>query len=136
MTDRVRVIAQVLGSTYIAVGVVGFFVTGFDGFFANGDDALLIFDLNGFHNVVHIGVGALWLAAAQLPRPEDTEGVHLGIGLVYLLATFLGAVGALEILSIDDNVFAPDNFLHLASALAALAAGFSARGAISARAAG
>lgn len=114
--------------------MLGYAITGFDGFFADGDDALLIFELNGFHNLVHIGVGAIWLLAARIPEPESVEGVHLGIGLVYLLATFLGAAGALEILSIDDGVFAPDNFLHLASAMVALIAGFSARSAVRARA--
>lgn len=77
---------------------------------------------------------AIWLLAARIPEPESVEGVHLGIGLVYLLATFLGAAGALEILSIDDGVLAPDNFLHLASGLVALIAGFSARSAVRARA--
>lgn len=124
-TDNVRTIAVAFGAAYLAAGVLGFLVTGFDDFARNTDEALLGFDVNPFHNIVHIGVGVLWLLAARLPRREAVEGVHIGIGGVLLLATVLGMIGALEALSIDGPL-AADNLLHLISGIAAVAVGLSA----------
>lgn len=114
--------ALTFGVTYLAVGLLGFAVTGLDDFARNGSEALLIFEVNPFHNLVHVGVGAIWMAAAAA-LPEDAHrGVTMGIGIVYSLATVLGAFGYLQVLSIDGLASA-DNFLHLATALAALGFG-------------
>lgn len=119
-----RAFALTFGAVYVLVGAVGFAVTGFDGlssFAANGDQQLLIFDINPFHNVVHLGVGAIWMAAAAVSahRPNLIYGVNFGIAGVYALATVLGFAGGLTALSIDAGL-APDNFLHLATAAVAL----------------
>lgn len=126
MHTGTRLFATIFGVAYVAGGLVGFAITGFDGFVANGDDALLIFEINPFHNVVHLGTGLLWLLAARLPKVEATQGVHQGIAIVYLLATVLGALGMLTILSIDGFA-AADNLLHLASAVGAGAAALVGR---------
>lgn len=119
-----RGFALVFGATYVLVGLIGFAVTGYGGldtFAANGDTQLLIFDINPFHNVVHIGVGAIWLAAAAVStnRPNLIFGVNFGIAGVYGLATVLGFAGGLTALSIDAGL-TPDNFLHLATAAVGL----------------
>lgn len=110
--------ALVFGAVYLLVGLVGFAVTGFDNFAGKTfDDELIIFALNPLHNIVHIGVGALWLGAAA--KHETAKGVNMLIGVVYGLVTILGMAGALKFLAIEGGG-APDNFLHLASSLLAI----------------
>ncbi len=106
--------ALAVGVAYLVAGVGGFAVTGFGGFVENTDYAFLGFDLNPFHNIVHLGVGALLLGVALIPQSSVAEGALLGGGLLYLLAAFLGFIDRLQILSIS-GALAPDNFLHLAS---------------------
>lgn len=117
--------ALVAGAAYVLGGIGGFFVTGFSGWFANDSDAVFILEVNPFHNIVHIGVGALWLFAGVWLIRAGTEGVNLAIGGVYVLAAILGYLGFLSILSIDGP-FAPDNFLHLITgAVAVVFAGWA-----------
>lgn len=127
MTGPQKSIAQVgavlIGVPYLAIGVIGFFFTGFGGFVQNGNAGLLGFDLNGFHNVIHLAVGAFLLLVARLDRTA-AEGALIGGGLVYALAAFLGFENRLQIISIND-VLAPDNFLHVVSALAVLGFGIA-----------
>ena len=108
-----QVFALVVGVVYALVGVVGFAVTGFEGVTQNGPDDLLGFDLNPFHNVVHLAIGLGFILASRLDATL-TQGIVIGGGLVYILAALLGFLNELQILSIDDEV-AADNFLHLVS---------------------
>lgn len=114
-----RLFAVVLGLGYVAAGVVGFAVTGFTGFVANTDETLLGFDLNIFHNIVHLAIGAGLVIASRMSDVSITQGVLIGVGLFYLVATLLGVLEYLPIISISD-ASAPDNFLHLFSGGAAL----------------
>ena len=119
-----QLFAVVVGVTYLAVGVVGFAATGFEGVVQDGPDSLLGFDLNPFHNVVHLGVGLILLVTGLLSDPTIAQGALIGGGLVYLLAALLGFLGGLEIISINSgDELAPDNFLHLFSGAAALGVG-------------
>src|SRR5919106_4860116 len=66
-----RTIAQsfclLIGAGLIAVGVLGF-VFGGTGFDAGGDvqgDDLAIFEVNGWHNVVHIATGAFLVVVSM-----------------------------------------------------------------------
>lgn len=113
--------ALVVGAVYAAVGVIGFFVTGFGNFVQNTDDALLGFSINPFHNVVHLAVGVYLIIVSQVDRPVS-EGALIGGGLVYLLATFLGFANSLQIISMN-GAGESDNFLHLVSGSAALGIG-------------
>lgn len=115
---------------YILIGLIGFVITGFDGFVANQGEALIVFDINPFHNVVHLVVGGGLLAVSLSREAAISEGALLGGGLVYLLAAFLGFIDQLPILAIDSPL-APDNFLHLVSGSAALLIGIA--GALQAR---
>lgn len=114
--------AVVLGGAYLLVGVAGFAVTGFDGWLQASGDQLLLFSVNPFHNLVHIVVGGLWLLGAWLTPRGAVEGVFLGIGAVYGVAAALGFLGALPILGIEQAL-SPVNFLHLGTAVAAVAIG-------------
>lgn len=81
-----------------------------------------IFMLNPYHNIVHLVIGSLWLIAAFAFTPAGTEGLNIAIGGVYALATVLGFLGYLSLLSIPSGA-AGDNWLHLVSALAPLVFG-------------
>jgi hypothetical protein len=56
-------LALVIGAVYVLVGLVGFAVTGFDGFAEPDGELLLgIFEINPLHNIVHLLIGAAGLA--------------------------------------------------------------------------
>ncbi len=114
--------ALVAGLVYVLIGISGFIVTGFDEFIGNSQETLLVFEVNPFHNVVHMVVGGLWLAAGLMLPPHAAQGVNFAIGGFYLLAAVAGflGLGILDDLLAIDGVLHPDNFLHLVTALAAL----------------
>ncbi|HEX2264146.1 MAG TPA: DUF4383 domain-containing protein [Pseudonocardiaceae bacterium] len=116
--------AVLAGLVYVTIGVLGFFWTGlFANFTEMTNEALFgIFLINPFHNIVHIAVGGLWLAAAFVLTPAGTEGVNFAIGGFYLLAAVLGFLGYLSLVSIPSGNDA-DNWLHLLSGLAAVVFG-------------
>ncbi|MDQ4072175.1 MAG: DUF4383 domain-containing protein [Actinomycetota bacterium] len=120
--NAARIFALLLGLGYVAVGVIGFAATGFSGFVANTDDALIGLDLNVFHNIVHIAIGAGLLVASRLPNVAVTQGILIRVGLFYVVAALLGFIDYLQIISIDGNL-AADNFLHLLSGAAAVVFG-------------
>ena len=107
------------GAIYLLVGIVGFFVTGFDNFAANGqDEVLLFFMINPLHNIVHILVGVAGLALSRTLAGARTFGLLLAVG--YGLAFLYGvlAVGKdWDILNINWA----DNVLHIASTLVGVA---------------
>jgi len=103
----------VFGLVYLAIGIAGFAVTGFDDFAEATQEELLVFALNPLHNIIHIMIGATWLIASR-DRVAALR-VTLAIGIVYSLVTVLGFFELLRILSIS-RLGEPDNFLHLATA--------------------
>jgi len=115
--------ALVVGFAYLAIGIVGFAITGFDDWVVDTREALVSFDLNGFHNLVHIGVGAILIGAALAPHPAITQGILIGGGAVYLVAAVVGFLGYLDQLLSIDGAAATDNFLHAVSGILAVAIG-------------
>ena len=61
----VKTYARILGWTFVAVGVVGFILTGFGGFFGMNGETLILFGVNPAHNVVHLILGATYLIGAR-----------------------------------------------------------------------
>ncbi len=114
-----RLFALVLGLGYLAVGVIGFAVTGFTGFVEDTNEALLGFELNIFHNIVHLAIGAGLIIASRMRDVTITQGVLIGVGLFYLLAAVLGFLNYLQIISIN-SALSPENFNHLLSGATAL----------------
>jgi len=113
-----RAFAVVFGFSYLAVGVVGFYFTGFHGFAAmDGPKLLGVFMINPLHNLVHIALGAAWLVGSR--THQAARLVNLAIGGLLGLVTVLGFAHCLMFLGIPD-LGAPDNFLHLLSATLAL----------------
>lgn len=106
--------ALVFGIVYLAVGLIGFAVTGFDGFFAESfSEKLILFPLNPAHNVVHILIGAAWLAGSR--RHDSAKTINLVIGVAYIAVFLLGLLGVLEWLAIEKGFDSADQWLHLAS---------------------
>ncbi|MDQ3644560.1 MAG: DUF4383 domain-containing protein [Actinomycetota bacterium] len=113
-------VALLLGVSYLAAGVIGFTVTGFTGFVAETDEQFLgFFDLNIFHNIVHLAIGLGLIIAAQMRDVTITQGVLIGVGLFYALAAVLGFLNYLQLISINDSL-SFDNFFHLLSGAIAL----------------
>lgn len=121
--------ALVFGVVYLLIGLVGFAVTGFDGFAAKSyNEELIIFALNPLHNIVHIAIGALWIGSSR--THEASKSTNTLVGAVYGLVFILGLLGVLKFLAIEDAA-EPDNYLHLGTAVLALyfgTAGASGRG--------
>jgi len=120
-----RLLATVFGAVYLLVGLLGFTVTGGVGFFATDGGLLLgLFEVNIFHNVAHLLIGAALLIAG-LSNVRAAKSVNITVGAAYLL---LGVVGLFlpgqpfNILAIN----AADNVLHFASAAVLLAVGIGA----------
>ena len=107
--------ALVFGVVYLIVGVVGFLVTGFEDFAANTDKNLILFEINPLHNIVHILIGAMWVAGAR--TAESAKQVNMIIGVAYLLVALLGIFGLLDDLISNNGA---DVGLHLVSGAAAL----------------
>jgi len=113
----------VAGVAYLALSVAGFFRTGLSGGTGLMNDMLFgIFMVNPIHNVVHLIVGMLWLLAAFVLTAAGAEGINLALGGFWVLATVLGFLGYLGALAVMPGT-APDNFLHLVTAIATLVLG-------------
>ncbi|MBN1094345.1 DUF4383 domain-containing protein [Blastococcus sp. TML/M2B] len=120
-----QILGLAFGAVYLLIGVIGFFITGFDNFFGNEngadvhhmDENLLGFMINPMHNVVHILIGAVGLALSRTLAGARTYGWLLAIGYGAAFIYGLFAVG-------EDwdflNLNAADNVLHLLTALVGL----------------
>ena len=108
------------GATLLLAGVLGFaadatFDTGGD---IDGDN-FIVFEVNGWHNLVHIVSGLLLLAAANT-RPT-AKTIALTFGVVYGLVTLWGLVDGETVFGLLP-VNGADNVLHLLLSAAAVAA--------------
>jgi hypothetical protein len=115
--------ALLFGAVLLIVGIVGFIA---DSSFGSGTDVdgsdLIVFEVNGWHNIVHIASGLVGLALWR--SPATARLYALGFGAVYLAVTVWGfATGdhVLWLLPVD----AADNVLHLAIAVTGLVAGLA-----------
>ena len=113
------------GAVLLVVGILGFiadasFDTGSD---VNGSD-FIIFEVNGWHNIVHILSGLLGLAVFR--QPAAARAYALGFGAVYLVVTIWGFATGDQVLWLIP-VDTADNILHLLIAVTGLAAGLSSR---------
>ncbi len=106
------------GAALLLAGLLGFLVNASFGIGSvpNGNvqgGSLLGFEVNGWHNIVHLASGVVLLAAAS-KRPS-AKAVALAFGLVYGLVAILGLIDGKDILGIIP-VNGPDNALHVALA--------------------
>jgi Domain of unknown function (DUF4383) len=119
-----RLYAALVGGALVIAGIIGFF---YDASFATGDDLRAdavfgVLDVNGWHNLVHLTLGLLGLAAAGYAA----RTYALAVGLLYVILAVWGFIetedgfGALlDVVPVNTE----DNFLHLILGLTGLAAG-------------
>lgn len=115
------------GGTLLAVGLIGFlanasFVVGKE---LEDDPLLGIFDVNGWHNVVHLLSGAFLLAFAK--KRATAKATALAFGLVYGLVTVIGFIDGTDVLAIIPTNGA-DNVLHLVISALAIVSGLVSSG--------
>jgi hypothetical protein len=119
-----RLYCTLVGGVLVIAGIIGFF---YEASFATGhsvvsDDVFGILAVNGWHNLIHLALGLLGLAAAGYAA----RTYALGVGLLYVvlaiwgfLETDNGVAVLLDLVPINSE----DNWLHLILGLTGLAAG-------------
>lgn len=115
MTSPSRTFATIFGWVYLAVGAIGFALTGFSGFAATEGPVLIFFEINPLHNIVHLLIGAVLVVAGRNSE-SVARGVVATIASTYLVVGIVGFFildSAVNILAINQ----PDNFLHIGTAL-------------------
>jgi uncharacterized protein DUF4383 len=130
--DRGRSAAQwfclVVGGTLVVVGLLGFLAEAtFDTSAGSDPGALdgenfILFEVNGWHNVVHIASGLFLLALAGKHRTARTAA--LSFGAIYGVVTVIGLIDGHDVLGLVP-VNPADNVLHILLTVAALAAGLT-----------
>ena len=120
-------LGPILGATYILLGIVGFFVTGFTGFTANTNETLLGLELNVFHNIVHIGAGLFLFIMTRFTPAPAAEGAMMGVGLTLVVLFVIGVTGDgnLSILSVV-GMGSAIHFFHLVTGVLVLVIGLLA----------
>jgi hypothetical protein len=138
-----RSIAQwfclVMGPVLVLVGLLGFLAESRFDTASGGDPGALdghdfiIFEVNGWHNVVHIAIGALLLVAAG----SAARGAALFVGILYIALCVLGFIatgdGGITFVAKDDVLLKvvpvnnEDNVLHLILGITGVIAYFASR---------
>jgi Domain of unknown function (DUF4383) len=118
-----RIFCLVVGATLVLVGLLGFIAeSAFEtGSGVQGDD-LIVFEVNGWHNVVHIASGLFLLA--MMRRHDTARLAALSFGAIYAVVTIIGLVDGNDVLGLLP-VNGADNILHILLTLAAFAAGLA-----------
>ena len=116
----------IVGLTLIVAGILGFFVepkfdtaTGGDPGPLDGEK-LLLFEVNGWHNVVHLASGLFLLAFAM--RHAAARTAALAFGVIYGIVTVIGLADGVDVLGLLP-VNPADNVLHILVNAAGFAAG-------------
>src|SRR3954447_18554562 len=106
------------GASLLVAGVLGFIADhDFDTGSAVQGDKFIFFEVNGWHNLIHIGSGLLLLAAANY-RPT-AKTVAYAFGAVYGFVCLWGLIDGDEVFGLFP-VNPADNLLHLFLAVAAI----------------
>jgi hypothetical protein len=99
-----------IGAVLVVAGIVGFFYSASFGGPGHVDDALGIFSVNGWDNVLHIATGAAGLLVAGFAARQYS----LCVGILYLaLAGWAFVIGSGESILGFIPVNTGDDFLHL-----------------------
>jgi hypothetical protein len=108
--------ALVFGVVYLLVGIAGFFVTGFDNFAEKDPAKIIVFSVNPLHNVVHILIGVVWIAASR--TAAAARSANLVIGIAYLALAIVGLLELNTLGFLANNT--ADNWLHLVTGVLAV----------------
>jgi hypothetical protein len=130
-----RLYCLLVGAVLVIAGIIGFF---YEASFASGDsirtsDVFGVLSVNGWHNLVHIGIGALLLVAAG----SAARGAALFVGVLYLALCVLGFIatsnGGIGFVAENDVLFRlvpvnnQDNVLHLILGITGVIAAYASR---------
>lgn len=114
----------VTGAVLLIVGILGFTSdASFDAGSNVQGDEFLGFEVNGWHNLVHIATGAFLLAVAGNAATAITGALIFGV--LYVVVFIWGLIDDTVLWLVPIN--GADNVLHLILALAAIAAALAAR---------
>lgn len=100
--------ALAFGVAYLVVAILGFVLAP-----DAGDELFGVFRLNLLHNVVHLAIGAVLLAASS--AHARARKVNLAVGIAYGLVAALGFANVIVPDLLEANN--ADDFLHLVSAV-------------------
>jgi Domain of unknown function (DUF4383) len=108
------------GAALLVAGGVGFIA---DASFSVGSDVqgsdLVIFEVNAWHNIVHLATGALLVLAAI--QRTSARTIALLFGITYGAVTVVGLITGDHVLGVIP-VNGPDHVLHAALAIAGIVA--------------
>jgi Domain of unknown function (DUF4383) len=127
MSTSNRTLAQLyaggFGAVLLLTGIIGFFVDSSFTTPPTGDE-LIVFDVNGWHNVVHVLSGVAGLVLMR--TAAGGRAFALGFGVIYGVVTLWGLIAGDSVLGIVA-VNGADNLLHLAIAVTGIVAGLASR---------
>jgi hypothetical protein len=116
-----RLYCLLVGAVLVVAGIIGFF---YEASFATGDsireeEVFGILGVNGWHNVVHLAIGALLLASAG----SAAKPAALFVGVLYIVLCIPGFIatgdGGIDFVAENDTLIKlvpvnnEDNVLHL-----------------------
>lgn len=108
-----QLISAVTGTLYLVVGLFGFMTTGSSEFTGHDPTHVVVgLTVNPLHNVLHLVVGALGIAAFAAPGLARLYGVFLFVAYGVLFVWGTGAAGGPNALNLDWG----GNVLHGATA--------------------
>jgi hypothetical protein len=134
-TSPARIYCLLVGGVLVIAGIIGFF---YEASFKTGDsiradDVFGILAVNGWHNLVHLGIGALLLIGAG----SAARGTALFVGILYIVLCVLGFIATSDngIGFIAENntlidlvpVNNEDNVLHLILGITGVIAAYASR---------
>ena len=130
-----RLYCLLVGAVLVIAGIIGFF---YEASFATGDsiredEVFGILGVNGWHNLVHLAIGALLLAAAgSAARPAA-----MFVGILYIVLCVLGFIatgdGGIGFIAENDTLVKlvpvnnEDNVLHLILGVTGVLAALASR---------
>src|SRR3954454_645713 len=130
-----RLYCLLVGAVLVIAGIIGFF---YEASFASGDsirssDVFGVLSVNGWHNLVHIAIGALLLIAAG----SAARGAALFVGVLYIVLCILGFIATsnsgIGFIAENDTLVRlvpvnnQDNVLHLILGITGVIAFYASR---------
>ena len=134
-TSPARLYCLLVGAVLVVAGIIGFFYeASFDtGDSIRADDVFGVLAVNGWHNVVHIAIGALLLLAAG----SAARSAAMGVGILFIVLCILGFIATrdggidfvaengvlIDLVPVNDE----DNVLHLILGITGIVAALATR---------
>jgi hypothetical protein len=134
-TSPARLYCLLVGATLVVAGIIGFF---YEASFDTGDEVRAdhVFDVlavNGWHNLVHLSIGALLLLSAG----AAARSAAMLVGVLYIVLCILGFIATgdggisfvaengvlIDLVPVNDE----DNVLHLVLGITGIVAALASR---------